>query len=178
MERMLNLKTSSATESLHGIKTSHSSLMQLVSHALLFNAVMAVLKLSALWRMPSSQSYTGNVSIMVAWVVPFFSLLWFITNWISITEKGKKSTSAQHTRIAKRSVHNCVLESGWSGLWRRQQSKGSGNRACGSAKEKKVITGTAAGKHSFSGRGGGGWKQWVGDFLATSDTAGETSCSL
>lgn len=109
MERILNLKTSSATEFLHDIRKTHSTFMQFTLHALLFNVAMTELRLSPLWRMPPSQSNTGDVSIMVVWVVPFFSLLWFTINWTSITEK-RESTSAHCTRISKRSVRLCTLK--------------------------------------------------------------------
>lgn len=156
MERILNLKTSSATEFLHDIRKTHSTFMQFTLHALLFNVAMTELRLSPLWRMPPSQSNTGDVSIMVVWVVPFFSLLWFTINWTSITEKKKEHLCTLYQNIQEicSSVYFKGGKLGFGGGSRAREVATYGGR-CGDGK--KVTKGPAVGEHSFSGRGGG-WR--------------------
>lgn len=86
----------------------------------------------------------------MAWVVPLFSLLWFTTNQTSITKKVPLHNASGHPRDQFLCAHKCE----WTGPQRRPQSQVRGSRG-------SHIRGDVT-QHDFSGRGGGGWKWWMG----------------
>lgn len=113
----------------------------------------------------SYKSLQSDISIMVAWDIPFISPLWFTTNEKSIVEKKKeKSIFAQHTRIPI-----CAPENGCIGPEMGWQSKHSGGGiSSGRGNDGKEGRGQlTVSQHTLSNRGGKGQRQWVGVYLAT-----------
>lgn len=92
----------------------------------------------------------SDVNILMAWVVPLFSLLWFTTNQTSITKKVPLHNASGHPRDQFLCAHKCE----WTGPQRRPQSQVRGSRG-------SHVRGDVT-QHDFSGRGGGGWKWWMG----------------